>query len=311
MTNTIKQFHYKKSRIQQLKGFCYTVQEGSSRGAAKKMGLDPSSISLQIKSLEGDLGIELFERKGKKLILNEKGRKFYDLAIIQLQGIDGLFESFHEKLIDDDKNTLIIAGYYSALSYILPKYLKILLSDDRFKNLKIKLCNISISEAFERLKNGKVDFAFYPSVHNDIVPVEINKENVFKLKNAVFIHKNHPLAKKKILERKDLEKYEFLVRDKYDFLDLRKVIDFKSSQIEFENGNSHIVLGLVKENIAIGICGEVYKDENEIANKQGLSVRNIDYLLKKMFYSLFILKNKKNKSSADFLFKIFKKNSDL
>ncbi len=43
---------------------------------AKEKGLSQSAVSLAIKSLEEDLGEKLFDRIGKKLILNERGRIF-------------------------------------------------------------------------------------------------------------------------------------------------------------------------------------------------------------------------------------------
>ena len=57
-----KQFYYKKNRLQQLRGFCYAAQMGSMLKCANKMGLTQGAITLQIQSLERDLGIKLFER---------------------------------------------------------------------------------------------------------------------------------------------------------------------------------------------------------------------------------------------------------
>ncbi len=65
MQKTIQQFHYKNNRFQQLRGFCYTVQNGSMSKAAKKMKLSQGAVSLQIKALERDLGVSLFSRSGK------------------------------------------------------------------------------------------------------------------------------------------------------------------------------------------------------------------------------------------------------
>ncbi|MFC1659213.1 LysR family transcriptional regulator [Pseudomonadota bacterium] len=58
----IKQFYYKKSRLQQYRGFCSLVQLGTTEKASAKMGLTPSAITMQIKSLEEDLNTKLFTR---------------------------------------------------------------------------------------------------------------------------------------------------------------------------------------------------------------------------------------------------------
>jgi len=54
MNNISKQFYYKKNRLQQLKGFYYTVRYGSPSKAAVKMNLVQSSLTMQIQSLERD-----------------------------------------------------------------------------------------------------------------------------------------------------------------------------------------------------------------------------------------------------------------
>lgn len=43
---------------------------------AQELNISQSAISLAIKSLENKLNEQLFDRIGKKLILNEKGRFF-------------------------------------------------------------------------------------------------------------------------------------------------------------------------------------------------------------------------------------------
>lgn len=305
----MKRFYYKKSRINQLKGFCYTVQQGSVRGAAAKVGVEPGTITMQIRSLEGDLGIKLFERtKNHRLILTEKGKKFYDKAIIQVQGIDGLFESFYAGLKEERENKLIIASHYTSLSFVLPKYVKKL--TEKFPNLEIKLCNISKQEAIERLRNEKIDFAFYPAMKNEIIPIEIEKERIFNFGTAIFIHKNHPLAKKEKIAKKDLEKHEYLLIDKYTFYDPSKIVNFRKSKVIFEKGNSYITLGLVKENVGIGGGSEIFLTTNTYIDKE-IVFKNVDHLFPKMFFSLFALKNKIHKQSMLFFFDELRKDSDV
>ena len=45
---------------------------------AQELSISQSAISIAIKSLEKKLGEQLFDRIGKKLILNERGKIFYD-----------------------------------------------------------------------------------------------------------------------------------------------------------------------------------------------------------------------------------------
>ena len=62
--------------FQQLTYFLATVEHGSFSGAARSLFLTQPSISEQIRQLEGELGIALFARAGRGLVLTEAGRKF-------------------------------------------------------------------------------------------------------------------------------------------------------------------------------------------------------------------------------------------
>ena len=53
--------------------FWTTVEEGSLSAAARKLGLTQPTLSRQVAALEQSLGVTLFERLGKSLVLTESG----------------------------------------------------------------------------------------------------------------------------------------------------------------------------------------------------------------------------------------------
>ncbi|WP_101760058.1 transcriptional activator NhaR [Oceanicoccus sp. KOV_DT_Chl] len=60
--------------------FFTIAREGSIVKAAEKLHLTPQTLSSQIKTFESYLGVELFDRKGRGLLLNDKGRMVYGYA---------------------------------------------------------------------------------------------------------------------------------------------------------------------------------------------------------------------------------------
>lgn len=60
--------------------FLAVVREGSMRAAADALGVGAPSVSLQIKSLEERLGVDLFHRTTRSVQLTEAGRVFFDAA---------------------------------------------------------------------------------------------------------------------------------------------------------------------------------------------------------------------------------------
>jgi LysR family transcriptional activator of nhaA len=75
-----------------LRYFWIIATEGSMSRAARRLNVSPSSLSVQLKALEEQLGQQLFDRLGKTLQLTEAGRIALDYA-------NTVFKSGHE-LID-------------------------------------------------------------------------------------------------------------------------------------------------------------------------------------------------------------------
>lgn len=64
--------------IRGLRSFCFAARTLSFKDAANQLYLTPSAISHQIKQLEEQLGIELFERQTRSIRLTAAGKNFYD-----------------------------------------------------------------------------------------------------------------------------------------------------------------------------------------------------------------------------------------
>ena len=76
--------------IQQLRGFYYSAKLGSLTGAAEKLSITQSAVSQQIKSLEEELEVQLFNRYGPRKELTPNGSTFFNCcqrrAIAQMTG---------------------------------------------------------------------------------------------------------------------------------------------------------------------------------------------------------------------------------
>ncbi|MDQ7735626.1 LysR family transcriptional regulator [Halomonas sp. SpR1] len=61
--------------IRELKTLIAVAQEGTFAAAGNKIGLTQAAVSAQMKRLEEELGIPLFERKGRAAILTQRGQE--------------------------------------------------------------------------------------------------------------------------------------------------------------------------------------------------------------------------------------------
>src|SRR6185369_4807502 len=86
-------YHVTKSPIMSLRNLqilTAVARKGSFAAAAEHLGLTQSAVSLQIKNLEEELGVQLFERTGRSPRLNSNGRLVVERAVEILAIYDGI-----------------------------------------------------------------------------------------------------------------------------------------------------------------------------------------------------------------------------
>jgi LysR family transcriptional activator of nhaA len=84
-----------------LRYFWFVAHEGHLTRAAKELHISQSALSVQIKTLEEQLGHDLFERQGRRLVLTETGRMVLDYAdSIFKTGEDLLYQLAHHHEVE-------------------------------------------------------------------------------------------------------------------------------------------------------------------------------------------------------------------
>ncbi|OZI40667.1 LysR family transcriptional regulator [Bordetella genomosp. 1] len=66
--------------IRELRTFLAVARDGTFTGAGRQLGLTQSAVSAQMRRLEDQLGVALFERTGKSAVLNTHGREMIPQA---------------------------------------------------------------------------------------------------------------------------------------------------------------------------------------------------------------------------------------
>ncbi len=66
-------------KLKQLQTIKNILTEGSYLKAAEKMGYAPSTVTLHIQQLEEELGIKIFEKTGRRMLLS---KEFYIMMVI-------------------------------------------------------------------------------------------------------------------------------------------------------------------------------------------------------------------------------------
>ncbi|MSO95580.1 MAG: LysR family transcriptional regulator [Thermoleophilia bacterium] len=140
--------------IHQLTYFLATVEHGSFSGAARSLFLTQPSISEQIRQLEGELGIALFARAGRGLVLTEAGKKFRPEAERVLADVERARDAV-AAVRDLRGGTLGFGMFGTASAYLIAD----LATDFRRKHpdVRLKLVGLNSSEVADQVRNATLE----------------------------------------------------------------------------------------------------------------------------------------------------------
>src|SRR6185437_7708433 len=117
-------YRYKQNRCQQLRGFCYAAMTGSVSNAAKRMGRSQPTVSQQIQSLESEMGVTLFFRRGSKIQLTHDGELLFEMAMPLIEQLEHLDEQFNYRRREVDEGRIEVAAGTSTILYFLPEHVE-------------------------------------------------------------------------------------------------------------------------------------------------------------------------------------------
>src|SRR5210317_1288635 len=105
--------------LRHLRYFSAVAEELHFRKAADRLFISQPGLSRQIKQMEQELGLELFERSNKKVYLTKAGKYLQHEVELILKNLDHTFS--HTRLIDQGKEGEISFGYVgSAMQNVIP-----------------------------------------------------------------------------------------------------------------------------------------------------------------------------------------------
>jgi len=113
--------------LRQLQIFAAVARLGSTAAAASAVALSQSAASSAINELERVLGLRLFDRAGKRIVLNDNGRALLPRALAVLDGALGFEEAARDA--SDQIQALRIGASTTIGNYLLPALLAQFLAD--------------------------------------------------------------------------------------------------------------------------------------------------------------------------------------
>ncbi|PHR74424.1 MAG: LysR family transcriptional regulator [Arcobacter sp.] len=263
---------------------------------SRKLELSQSAISLAIKSLEKKLEEPLFDRLGKKLVLNERGRIFKEKTYESFLSLRDAENFFKEAKISGILN---IASSKTIGNFILPQIIFDYLS--MYKNIGINKEIINSARIMQMVKDGQLDMGFIEIIckDEDIIKEILCEDDLIvvscdeSLSNELYL--DELFSKKWILREKGSGTRDVFLRE---IADVTRDLDVFMEYSDFEE-----IKMLLESNPEIITCISKVAVLKELKAKQLKEIKLKNITIKRNFYCIY--HRQKYQSKLFDSFKIF------
>ena len=248
-------------KIQQLKYIWEVANHDLNiSAAAESLFTSQPGVSKQIRMLEDELDVQIFQRNGKHLTeITPAGRIILDMAGEILDKVDGV------KRVADDfsqkrHGSLSIATTHTQARYVLPMIIQDFIK--LYPDVSLEMHQGTPVQISELASKGAVDFAIATEaleLFDNLVMMPCYRWN-----RSVIVNHNHPLAAETTLTLETLAKYP-LVTYIFGFTG-RSQLDYAfqkadlSPKIFFTASDADVIKTYVKMNLGVGIVASMAYD---------------------------------------------------
>lgn len=194
--------------IRQLKYFVSVAETFSFSEASRQCFLSQSAISQQVKLLEEELGSQLFLRNTHSVSLTEAGEELLPLARQALKSVETCQE--HMASIRGLMGGQLNIGMTYAMEPFARHAAVLMLK--RYPKLRLNMYYKNSAELRRMLFAHELDLAF--TINTAEEGDAISSKPIAEYHICAVMNKNHPLAKKEVLEFNDLLGHGFILPEK-------------------------------------------------------------------------------------------------
>jgi len=201
-------------KLQQLRYICEVARRGLNvSSAAERLHTAQSGISTQIRLLEEELNVQIFERHGKRLIsTTEAGKSIIEMAERILCETENILQ-VSEQLNDQSRGTLSIATIQAYAHHNLPAIISKFSIE--FPGIQLRIHQGDPDQLTEMVLSRNADIAI--TTAPDIIPEELVLLPYRQWNLAVITLPDHPLQSLKPLTLEAIAAYPLVTYD-YSFL---------------------------------------------------------------------------------------------
>ncbi len=256
--------------FKQLKYLCAVAEHRHFSKAAEACHVTQSTLSAGIQELESQLGVTIFERNKKNVLITPLGEKILRQARLLLGNAEDLVAIAHAS--QDPLTSDVRLGVIPTIGpFLLPR----MLTDLRrqYPKLKLFLKEDLSAELLTRLQQGELDLILlalpYP------LP-DMHIENLFSDEFELLLPPDHPLQKAEWVLQKQLQGEKLLLLEEGHCLrdHALEACKLESPQLDlvYQGTSLHTLVEMVANGLGVTLLPEIAV-KADILGKSGLSLK--------------------------------------
>jgi DNA-binding transcriptional LysR family regulator len=190
--------------LRHLRYFMAVAEELNFGRAAIRLRISQPPLSQQIRQLEEELGVRLFDRTKRQVKLTEAGKRIV-LEAQQILGQVDRFVSLASRAGEGTIGRLNVAGQ-AVLNEVMVQTLRIFAKEYPSVHIQLHFMNTALQIEALREEHVNVGFLHLPVSDSDLTVEPIKREPLW-----LALPKGHPLAKQKSIELTNLAQQPFIM----------------------------------------------------------------------------------------------------
>jgi len=174
--------------LRHLYYFIAVAEELHFSRAAERLRISQPPLSQQIRALEDELGVKLFERTKRQVQLTEAGKVFLERSYLVLAQLEQAI-AVTQRIGRGEVGRLAIAFVGSATYTVLPDILSVF--REQFPAVELRLHELTTAQQIQALHHKQVDVGI---VRSAIVEPGLSMECVLKESLVLALPQTHPLS---------------------------------------------------------------------------------------------------------------------
>lgn len=248
--------------FKQLKAFAAIVATGSFTEAATALHLTQSAISVLMRDLEQDLGVQLLDRTTRKVTVTEAGNELLPTAQSIFTNLATTVERLND-IRDKKSGTLRVAAPQLMACTLMPRLISQWLAEH--PGITVKLHDTMPERLLSILRDGEVELAIGPDRLANMKAVDSSREiseiPLMRDQHLLVCPSNHPLASKKVIVWDEISAWPFIAPTRDSFASLTAALEAHGgakhkAKVKLAHEVSYVTtaLGMVANGMGLTIC---------------------------------------------------------